>query len=63
MAMPGDLPKAAFRLPLQQTEPSLVAFLEFWICALIKHSGVMFKSEQWSAPSNPENVPLCRHGL
>ena len=46
MAMPGDLPKAPFRLPLQQTGPSLVAFPEFLDLCADNKLKVLFKSEQ-----------------
>ena len=46
MAMPGDLPKAPFRLPLQKTEPSLVAFLELLDLCADEKLKVLFKSEQ-----------------
>ena len=56
----GDLSKAPFRLPLQQTEPSLVTFLELLVCAG-KKLKVLFKSDQESVTSDPDDAPLCRH--
>ena len=63
MAMPGDLPKAPFRLPLKQTEPSLVAFLELLDLCADEKLKVLFKSEQYCVNSDPDDAPLCRHGL
>ena len=63
MAMPGDLPKAPFRLPLKQTEPSLVAFLELLDLCADEKLEVLFKSEQYCINSDPDDAPLCRHGL
>ena len=45
-ALTGDLPKAPFRLPLQQTGPSLVAFPEFLDLCADNKLKVLFKSEQ-----------------
>ena len=61
--MPGDLPKAPFRLPLPQTGPSLVAFVEFLDLCADKKLKVLFKSNQESVTSDPDDAPLCRHGL
>ena len=63
MVMPGDLPKAPFRLPLKQTEPSLVAFLELLDLCADEKLEVLFKSEQYCINSDPDDAPLCRHGL
>ena len=59
----GDLSKAPFRLPLQQTEPSLVAFLELLDLCAGKKLKVLFKSDQESVTSDQDDAPLCRHGL
>ena len=63
MVMSGDLPKAPFRLPLKQTEPSLVAFLELLDLCADEKLEVLFKSEQYCINSDPDDAPLCRHGL
>lgn len=61
--MMGDFSKAPFRLPLDQTGPSLVAFLELLDLCADKKLKVLFKSDQESVTIDPDDAPLCRHGL
>ncbi|MFZ8894396.1 MAG: hypothetical protein ACO20N_04070 [bacterium] len=59
----GDLSKAPFRLPLDRTGPSLVAFLELLDLCADKKLKILFKSDQESVTIDPDDAPLCRHGL